>query len=408
MTDFPTTRQKNQSTEAFEFGPNGNGSKCPHATATTPTIEVGATRVSTLKPGEKATLSSEVSTADATHIEWRFEDVTARTSEPSVAVACPHEKHAGEVAECTQEEDSGRVSVEHAFQTEGEYKITEVIETDDLASPKIEVTREVPIGLRPLEVELTAASRLTAKQAGKFEATVVDPDEAVPHLTYVWKFGDGTESSYGPTTETAIATEHAYASPCSPCTVTLEVKDAAGGRGEATADIVVSEPGSGPPPPPPPPTNTTTTTTTTPTTTNPGHGVEAFHAAKLASTSLSVSRKGALTIKVSCPSGDTSCAGAVTLRTLTAVSARVAARAGGSAAAAKSKKSKKAILTLASGSFSVSGGHVEAVTLHLSAKARALLARSHVLHARATLVAHDPAKATGTTQQLLTLRLAKR
>ena len=136
--------------------------------------------------------------------------------------------------------------------------------------------------------------------------------------------------------------------------------------------------------------------------------MEAFHAAKLASTSLSVSRKGALTIKVSCPSGDTSCAGAVTLRTLTAVSARVAARAGGSAAAAKSKKSKKAILTLASGSFSVSGGHVEAVTLHLSAKARALLARSHVLHARATLVAHDPAKATGTTQQLLTLRLAKR
>ena len=222
-------------TEAFEFGPGGNGSKCPHATATTPAIEVGATRVSKLKAGEKATLSSEVSTADVTHVEWRFEDLTTKTSEPSVEVACPHEKQAGEVAECTQEENVGHVSVEHAFKTEGEFEITEAIETDDLASPKIEVTREVTIGLLPLEVELNAPSGLSAGQAGTFEAKVVDRNETTPHLTYVWKFGDGAESPNGPTTE------HIYSTPCSPCTVTLEVKDGMGAHGEATVEIAVGK-----------------------------------------------------------------------------------------------------------------------------------------------------------------------
>ena len=135
----------------------------------------------------------------------------------------------------------GHVSVEHAFQAEGEYKITEVIETDDLASPKIEATREVPIGLLPLEVELTAPSRLTAKQAGKFEAAVVDPDEAAPHLTYVWKFGDGTESRDGPTTEKAIADRTRVRVAMLPMhRDAWKSKTKPEARGEATADIVVS------------------------------------------------------------------------------------------------------------------------------------------------------------------------
>jgi hypothetical protein len=88
----------------------------------------------------------------------------------------------------------------------------------------------------------------------------------------------------------------------------------------------------------------------------------------------------------------------VTLRTLTAVSA--------GAHAAKTK-SKKAILTLASASFSVSGGSVKFVTLHLSAKARRLLARAHKLRARATVLAHDPAGASNTALSVVTLTLAK-
>jgi hypothetical protein len=88
--------------------------------------------------------------------------------------------------------------------------------------------------------------------------------------------------------------------------------------------------------------------------------------AKLASTSLAVSPSGAVGVKVTCPVGDSGCKGTVVLQTLNAVSA--------SATGPQSKRRKAAVLTLVSGSFTVSGGQVKAITLHLSAKARALVA----------------------------------
>jgi hypothetical protein len=95
-------------------------------------------------------------------------------------------------------------------------------------------------------------------------------------------------------------------------------------------------------------------------------------------------------LKVGCL-GQSSCRGSITLRTLSAVSAA----------------KRKAILTLASGSFSLSGGQVKAVALHLSAKARALLIRSHVLRAKVTIVGHDSAGVAHTMQSVVTLRLVK-
>jgi hypothetical protein len=94
---------------------------------------------------------------------------------------------------------------------------------------------------------------------------------------------------------------------------------------------------------------------------------------------------------VSCPAAAGGCTGTVTLRTLVAVSAGRSAK-------------KKSILILAHGSFTVAGGRVKTVTLHLSARARALLARSRTLHARATIIARDPAGAIHTTQTVVTLR----
>jgi hypothetical protein len=117
--------------------------------------------------------------------------------------------------------------------------------------------------------------------------------------------------------------------------------------------------------------------------------------ASLASASLVVAKSGAVTLKVTCPAGETSCAGTVTLRTVGAVSARATASA------------KKRILTLTVGSFTVAGGQLKAIILHLSATARKLLAKTHVLRARATIVAHDPAGAAHTTQMTVTLRVAK-
>jgi hypothetical protein len=118
--------------------------------------------------------------------------------------------------------------------------------------------------------------------------------------------------------------------------------------------------------------------------------------AQLAGTALEASLSGIVSVKVSCLAGE-SCSGTVRLRTLNAVVASLASAA----------KSKGSILTLATGSFTVAGGKVTTVKLHLSAKARALLARLHVLRARATIVAHDPAGASHTTQIVVTLRVAK-
>jgi PKD repeat protein len=118
--------------------------------------------------------------------------------------------------------------------------------------------------------------------------------------------------------------------------------------------------------------------------------------AKLASTSLSADSEGTVAVRVSCPAADRSCTGTVALRTLGAHGASVAAAAAGKAVG----------LALATARFTVPGGKVKTVTLHLSSTARRLLARLRVLHARATIVAHDSAGATHTLQALVTLRAA--
>ncbi len=124
---------------------------------------------------------------------------------------------------------------------------------------------------------------------------------------------------------------------------------------------------------------------------------EASPDATIAGTSLRASASGAVSLKVSCPTGVSSCAGSVTLRTLGAVTAGVVSAA----------KAKPAILTLASGSFTVAGGKVVTVVLHLSMKARRLLGRLHTLRVRAKIVAHDPTGGTHTGYVVATLRAPK-
>ncbi len=138
---------------------------------------------------------------------------------------------------------------------------------------------------------------------------------------------------------------------------------------------------------------------------NAGQGVNGFQVsvtpavpdATLAGTSLHVTASGAVTLKISCPTDETSCSGTITLRTLAAVIA----------ADGHASKQKPAVLTLATGSFTIAGGKVAAVTLHLSVKARVLLTRAHTLRARAVLLAHDLQGAGHTTLAIVTLRAAK-
>jgi Skp family chaperone for outer membrane proteins len=118
--------------------------------------------------------------------------------------------------------------------------------------------------------------------------------------------------------------------------------------------------------------------------------------AAIAGSSLQASASGAVRVKVSCPPGVGNCSGTVSLRTLEAVSADLADVA-----------SRRAILTLATGSFDVPGGQVKLITLHLSARARALLVHLHVLRVRATIVARNPSGATRVADQIATLRAPK-
>ncbi len=263
-----------------------------------------------------------------------------------------------------------------------------------------------PNGLRLFEPVLPTAvitppASLAAGTPASFSAgESSDPYPGGSIASYAWKWGDNTVDGGGP------SPVHAYATPGS-YTVTLTITDnygltsasstqsvkvsshqevveeeaaAAKRKGEEEAAAAAKNTGG-------------------------QGGVAGFQVsttllvpdAELASAALQASSSGAVSIKVSCPAAESSCSGTVTLRT----SGAVIASAGSSA------KVKARVLTLASGSFSVPGGAVKTVTLHLSAKGKALLARSHVLRIRATIVAHDPAGATHTTQTTVTLRAPK-
>jgi hypothetical protein len=107
----------------------------------------------------------------------------------------------------------------------------------------------------------------------------------------------------------------------------------------------------------------------------------------------SVSKLGAFALKLHCATGATGCTGTITLKTSKAVAAK--------------KGKKPAILTLATGSFSLSGGQLKSLTLHLSGAARTVLARAHALSALATIVARDTAAETATTKASFSLHPAK-
>ncbi len=109
--------------------------------------------------------------------------------------------------------------------------------------------------------------------------------------------------------------------------------------------------------------------------------------AELTNSTLIASASGTVSVKLSCPARESRCFGRVALRVL------IASRAG----SGSHETGRTTVLTLAAGQFSVAGGRVGTVKLHLSRMARALLARRHLIRARVTLVAHDPKGLTYTT-----------
>lgn len=348
------------------FGPGGQG--CPAAKAGTLTASVGATKVEpgeVTEPGAEVKLSSTLTQANALKVKWSFGD--------------------GSEAVTSNQHQSPEAT--HKFTGEGEFKVKETIETDDLATPTLVVERTLIVS-KPLPLaKFTATNPINVGQADAFDAKSATGSEGSAVTEYAWDFGDGSVA-----TTTAPSTSHAYAAAghytvvlhvtdankrtSAPASVVLTVNAVSAGGGPITTTTSTTPP---PPPPPPPP---------------PGGGVLPYRVALMGS-SLTASKSGAVAIKVNC-AGQSSCTGTVTLKTASAVSA--------------AGHKKKAVLTLAKGSFKVLGGHVQTVTLHLSAAARSLLAHSGArgLRARVTILGRDSAGKIHTTVLLVTIHAAKK
>jgi PKD repeat protein len=354
-----------QAPRVVEFGPNGSG--CPTAKSSALTVSVAGHAVEpskSVEPGAEVSLSSTLSQANAKEVKWSFGDGTGETT--------------------TNQHQAPATT--HQFAGEGKFKVEATIATDDLATPQIVVERTVTVIRKLPTAKFTAVATIGVGEADKLDASKSTGSEGSAITEYKWDFGDGTSEA-----TKASAVNHTY-SKAGKYTVELKVLDANKRTSEAASNSITV---NAPPPPPPP--STTTNSTSPPSTTStttppppPGNEVLAYKA-MFAGTALTVSKTGSVPIRVDC-AAQSSCTGSVTLRTLTAVAA---------------SKHKKAVLTLATGSFALAGGQIKALTLHLTAKGRAYLARVHTLRVRATIVARDSAGAMHTTQSVLTLHAAK-
>jgi hypothetical protein len=344
------------------FGPGGEG--CPTAKANSLAAAVGATKIEpadVIAPGSEVKLTSSLSEANALKAKWSFGD-------------------GGELVTSNQHQS---LEALHKFTTEGEFKVKATVETDNLATPTIVLERTLTVS-KPLPIaRFTATNPVLVGQVDTFDAKGSSGSEGSAVTEYKWEFGDGSAA----VTTTTPSTTHAFGA-AGHDTVTLRVTDAQKRTSKPTSIVITVNAPTGPP--------TTTTTATTPPPPPPpppGGGVLGYQLT-LAGSTISASKVGALAIKINC-AGQSSCTGSVTLKTATAVSA--------------GKHKKKAVLTLAAGSFKVLGGHIQAVTLHLSAAARTLLAHSgsRGLRVRVTIVARDSAGQSHTTPALITIHAAK-
>ncbi|MGO9322826.1 MAG: PKD domain-containing protein [Solirubrobacteraceae bacterium] len=361
---------------------------CPEAHATEPVAKINGHAVpkeTAVEAGKEVTFSSEVKQADALKVEWEFGDGSAKQT----------------VTEDEFQTTKGVHIFTKASPAEG-YLVKEIIHTDDLATPEVIVERKIKVS-----GEVAPEAKLEGPTSAKVNESVTfsDPDQAGIEK-YEWEFGDGSKKE----TTTAPQVKHSYAKP-GEYKVSLTVTSVGGAKATAKPlTITVTEEHKEEHKVEPPkeehkvePPKEEPKTLVKEEAKVEVKDEQKFDdpEAKLASVSLLATSSGTVVVEVTCPTRESSCAGSVTLRTLSAVVA--SARAGG----AITSKAKKAILTLASGSFTVAGGQMRKVTVHLSKQARELLAKVKVLRAKATIVAHDPSGVTRTTQATVTLRLAK-
>ncbi len=365
----------------IELGEGGKG--CPTATVEKIEARVAGKEVTSAKTGQAVTLASFVKHGDALSVKWTIANETA---------------HSSATVEQSEDEYQTPEVKGYAFTTEGKYKITEELATDNLNTPHVTVTKSLEVtGVTVSQPAITVnpvGETVTEGESASFSAAA----NGSPKPTVQWESSTNGGSSWAAIPGATLGTLIVSGARTSESGTEYRAVFSNGVGAPQTTGVATLTVNA---PTPPPTTNTTPGPA--PSETNPKAYVlpsivHSPNATIASAAGVTVSASGAVSIKVSCPAGATTCIGTVTLRTLTAVNA--------SAHAAKAK-SKKAILTLATASFSVAGGGSQAVTLHLSAPARALLGHAHLLQARATVASHDPAGEKATTTKVLTLRPAK-
>ncbi len=380
-----------------QFGALPGAEPCGHANLTSPSIELGEKHNLTEAPvGKAVTLASKLEGADALSDTWTINGPGGKHEELHSTFNSPAQRLAP--------------TLEHDFETAGEYEVTEHVQSDNLGAPSVTVTRKIVAALPPISVELEpVAGGLRAGSAVAFKSKPIsDTNEPEPKLQLTWTFGDGSAPEHVELKggQKVSSVNHVFAKPCT-CKVTLHVEDARKAEGTAAASVTIApsvaeeeaaakqraaeeaarraaeeaarlareakeheQPAGGVKP----------------------HVEKHDPAATIAGATVTVAANGSASITVSCPADEEgSCEGTLTLRTLSAVSA---------------KKGKKSILTLAGSSFKIAGGTRKTLVLHLSSKARALLARSHTLKALAIVAAHDSAGLSKKTESHVTLKLA--
>ncbi|MBA2683486.1 MAG: PKD domain-containing protein [Gemmatimonadaceae bacterium] len=353
----------------IEFGEGGEG--CPTAKAATGKaasgIEafVGAVEekeTEIIPPGSEVKLTEAVEKANALKVKWSFGDGTS---------------------EALTTDQHQNPTILHKYTTEGEFKVKETIETDNLATPSIVLERTLTVSKPLPTAKFTASTPVTVGATDTFDAKGSTPTKGFALTEYKWSFGDGS----APVTTTTPSTTHAFAV-AGHFTVTLQAID---------SSKLVSKPFTlaitvNPVLTPPPPAQTTTTATTVKP--PPAIVVLPFKIA-VGSSSLTASKSGGVTLKINC-AGPSACTGTATLKTAKALSA--------------GRHKKKKVLTLATASFTLQGGHSQSLTLHLSAAARALLARSpgHSLSVRVVLLVRDSQGVAHPMQMLATIHAAKK
>lgn len=417
---FSQYQTKNgHSVEVKEFGEGGDTTGCPTEPALTPAVSSAEGAGVRLVPvGEQVTLEDAIATLElgtpkyaglARSVEWviKYRLADGDEGEEKIPVAYP-------------EPESPEVELKHTFKAVGRYEVSTVITTNDLGNPIAQASAAdvIEVVASPLTSSMNKPEpdEIPADEgAVKLSVKVEPPPGKKVLITNVkWSFGDGSapEEQHPERTieaQTTFEANHEF-SRCASGSCRVEVviegheADGASYSGEARASVTVIESAKEKA------AREAAEKAQKEAAEQKQHEEEArqaeqkkheeeaqqqaeqkkheeearqqaeqkkheeeqhakgaIHAymASVAHGPFSVSA-GVVSIRVSCPSGG-SCSGTITLQ-ITRFN----------------KHRKKILETIASGSFSLTGGSTKALTLHLSATVQAQLKHSRQLSARLT------------------------